>query len=105
MAIDSLGLQAGRNLATTTQDTKEGKSALSEDTHNRTLAGITSESPELNLTEDGQNLNRIESELLTCPDVDNKRVAAIKHALGQNTLTFNTEEIANKLLDIDEQLF
>lgn len=56
------------------------------------------------LSQEAQNLNRLQAKISNMPDVDMNRVAAIKQAIAEGKFEINAERIAENMLNQDELL-
>ena len=58
----------------------------------------------LRLTGEASNLQALQRELSNAPAVDNARVQAVREALENGSYRINPEAIAQRMLDLDQQL-
>lgn len=58
----------------------------------------------LRLTGEATNLQAMQRELSTAPAIDNARVQAVREALESGSYKINPEAIAQRMLDLDQQL-
>jgi negative regulator of flagellin synthesis FlgM len=57
----------------------------------------------VSLSAKAQSLARLESRVAQAPEVDRKKVDAIKQALAEGRYTINPEKIAKAMLDAEQQ--
>lgn len=58
----------------------------------------------LRLTGEATNLQALQRELSNAPAIDNARVQAVREALENGSYRINPEAIAQRMLDLDQQL-
>jgi len=61
-------------------------------------------SDRLHLTGEAAGLQTLQRELTAAPAIDNTRVAAIREALASGNYQVNPEQIATRMLELDQQL-
>ena len=68
-------------------------------TGNKAAAGDTVE-----LSEQAQNMGRLQDKIAAVPEVDSERVAAIRQAISEGRFEINPEKLAEAILRQDELL-
>jgi negative regulator of flagellin synthesis FlgM len=76
------------------------KAAPAGDTAARPVEAVDS----LRLTGEATNLQAMQRELSTAPAIDSGRVQAVREALENGSYRINPEAIAQRMLDMDQQL-
>lgn len=91
------GIAAGAQLRPVTV---HAKAAPAGDTAARPVEAVDS----LRLTGEATNLQALQRELSTAPAIDSGRVQAVREALENGSYRINPEAIAQRMLDMDQQL-
>ncbi|UYB50463.1 flagellar biosynthesis anti-sigma factor FlgM [Xanthomonas sp. AM6] len=89
-------------LRTTSVSTKAASGA-SEDGQARAV-DATAAADSLRLTGEASGLQTLQRELSTAPAVDSNRVESVRNALQNGSYKINPDVIANRMLDLDQQL-
>ncbi|SBV87990.1 flagellar biosynthesis anti-sigma factor FlgM [Xanthomonas graminis] len=95
-------LPSQATLRTTAVNTKAASGA-SEDGQNRAV-GATAATDSLRLTGEASGLQSLQRQLSAAPAVDSNRVESVRSALQGGTYKINSDAIASRMLDLDQQL-
>lgn len=67
-----------------------------------TTTGPSAEESSVSLSDQANQLGRLEKEIQAAPDIDRERISEIRQALSDGTYKIDVEAIANRLLDQDD---
>ncbi|RDE22382.1 flagellar biosynthesis anti-sigma factor FlgM [Motiliproteus coralliicola] len=105
MAIDLTGLS---NVNAGSRNNKVGTNATnsrSESTGNQPAVSPQPQPETVKLSNEAQNLSKLEESVAQLPDVDETKVAQIKQAIEDGSYSIDAERIAAKLTSLEGSLF
>ena len=73
-------------------------------TGDRTAAGVSSGADTFRLTNKAAQLQQLEAQIASLPEVDTQRVHEVQHALSSGSLEVNPARVADKLLTFEAGL-
>lgn len=103
MAIDLSGLSSRPTTGGTNRvsSTPADTSAKSGNQGPESSSGVET----VKLSAEAQTLQKLEEQVAQLPDVDTDRVARIKQAIEDGSYSTNSERVAAKLMQLEDQLF
>jgi negative regulator of flagellin synthesis FlgM len=81
------------------------QSAANQSSNNPALSKPAAAGDNVSLSAKAQSLARLESRVAQAPDVDRKKVDAIKQSIAEGRYTVNPEQIAKAMLDAEQRGF
>ena len=106
MAIDFNGINSNA-LNPQKQTARQRSDSAAEGGTNKSgeAAQQPSNSTNVNLSRDAQSIKAAESALQEQPSVDDSRVESIRQALEDGSFQIDADELAQKMLNVDESIF
>ncbi|TVP58072.1 MAG: flagellar biosynthesis anti-sigma factor FlgM [Halomonadaceae bacterium] len=103
MAIDfnSINNNPANSSKPVTKEARDGAPAQAP----ATPAPVSPKSESVNLSQSGRTLSEAESALSRQPEIDDSKVESIRQALQDGSFKIDAEEVAQKMLDMDNSIF
>lgn len=105
MSVDFNGIGPGQ-VNSKTSSTNTGKAAPESATTPTEQARTQGARPDsVSLSSQARDLKKLEEQLSSYPEVDDDRIEQIKSALADGSYKIDAEQLAQKMLDMDESIF
>lgn len=107
MSVDLNGIGQGRvNTPRTAADKTSGIQGQQLNTEQQAKPQTQRARGEnVSLSSQAKNLKQLEQKLGDYPEMDDERISAIRSALENGTYKIDAEQLAQKMLDMDESIF
>lgn len=106
MPIDINNISNNTTLTKRTDEQKHVKiihSDKADDTKLSTKDSVAQDS--INFTDSARQLKALEEKINRLPIIDTQKVEQIKNSISDGTFDFNSERVAEKLLNFEQELF
>ncbi len=104
MAIEINGQNGNGKVFSSHSERPEATVSRNEDTVEQQETGRTSTGDTVSLTNASAQLRSLENTLAELPVVDTQRVESIKQAIADGSYQVNAENVANKLINLEQGL-
>ncbi|HEY6529914.1 MAG TPA: flagellar biosynthesis anti-sigma factor FlgM [Cellvibrionaceae bacterium] len=84
---------------------ERAQNTANQSSNNATLSKPATAADNVSLSAKAQSLARLESRVAQAPDVDRKKVDAIKQSIAEGRYKINPEQIAKAMLDAEQQAY